>query len=386
MAGLYIHIPYCRKKCIYCDFYSGGARTARWDALVESFSKEMRLRACEISDRTINSIYFGGGTPSLMPSVFLDETMKNISSIFNFDKEKAEITIEANPEDISEKTLSEWRRIGFNRLSIGAESFNDAELEWMGRSHSAAQARDAVTLASRHFSNVTLDLIFGLPRQTADSWKHSVDTAIKLAPKHISAYSLMYEEKTALTRLRDERRVEEATETDSLSMFSYLTQRLSECGYVQYEISNYALPGFESRHNSAYWSGEPYLGIGPSAHSYDGNRTRRWNPADIKGYLDFFSGNKSGVRDNADSAPFFEYETLTTEELRDEMILTAMRTCKGIDIALFAERFGKASLDRLLSVASGQEKRGVLKIADGHISLTKKGIMVADSIILELAM
>ena len=359
MSSLYLHVPFCRRKCIYCDFYSVGERLADRESLVRKYLEEFDARRHEIP-LPAKTLYFGGGTPSLMPVEQLSALVEALSARGAIGESTTERTIEINPDDVTEDKAVAWSRLGFNRFSIGVQSFDDTLLRTIGRRHDAASARRAVETL-RPLGDVSLDLIFALPGQTMQQWRQTVAEAVALRPQHISAYALMYEEGTPLTRLRDNGTIREADDDIYLEMFSYLTDTLAAAGYRQYEISNYALPGHESRHNSAYWDGTPYLGLGPAAHSYDGRRTRRANPADIRRYLkhNFIT-------------PFFNQETLTDRELAEEYLLTRLRTARGIDLSDFQRRFPSLSADLLTRPLPTPD---LVAIENNRLHLTRAGIM-----------
>lgn len=372
MSSLYIHIPFCRSKCLYCDFYSRapqGLPAGIASRYIEALEIELDARADELS-QPIHTLYIGGGTPSMLSPDHIKQLGGMIGARFDLSKVK-EATIEANPDDISEEIVETWMNAGINRISIGVQSFVDSELLKCGRRHSAAKAHRAVEIASS-VGNVSLDLIFGLPGQTCESWKYSVDTAIELHPDHISAYSLMFEPDTAFTRLRDLGKLQPADDDTTLEMFEILRSTLSKAGYEQYEISNFAIPGKKSLHNSTYWSGRSYMGLGAAAHSYDGTRLRRANIADISAYIN-------------DPITSFTSETLSDEELREEYILTRLRTREGIDMHDYAERFGSDAYRRLMHSSIPSLNAGTLRLDDDRLHLTQAGILVSDAIILSLA-
>lgn len=388
-TSLYIHIPYCRSKCIYCDFYSGGERIAQWPRLLDALCCEMQLRKNELSVPP-SSIYIGGGTPSLMPVRILKSLVGKIKEIFGCEGMIEEFTIEVNPDDVTENSCEAWKDCGVTRVSMGVQSFHDNELSCIGRRHNSDCALKGFGILKNVFNNISIDLMFGLPNQSMESWKSTVETALSLAPSHISAYSLMFEEGTALTVLKNERRLLLPSEEDCIEMWNYLSERLAKAGYRQYEISNYSLPGMESLHNSRYWDGSPYLGIGPSAHSYDGARTRRFNPPDINGYLNCYSpftDDQVCTDEEAyGSKKFYNEEFLSDEELLEEMILTRMRTRNGIKLAEVEAQFGKDASERIMRNAAKHLLSGVLEEHKGSIALTKKGVMICDDIILDLAL
>lgn len=369
MSSLYVHVPFCRRKCIYCDFYSVGERLADWESLVRKYLEEFDARRGEIP-LPAKTLYLGGGTPSLMPVEQLSVLVEALSARGAIGESTTERTIEINPDDVTAEKAAAWQRLGLNRFSIGVQSFDDTLLHTIGRRHDAASARRAVETL-KPLGDVSLDLIFALPEQTVEQWRQTVAEAVALRPQHISAYALMYEEGTPLTRRRDNGTIREADDDTYLAMFSYLSDALAAAGYRQYEISNYALPGHESRHNSAYWDGTPYLGLGPAAHSYDGRRTRRANPADIRRYLSHDFTNR-----------FYTEETLTDSELAEEYLLTRLRTARGIDLSDFRQRFPALSVEALTKPL---HLPGLVAIEEGHLHLTKAGIMTSDAVILALA-
>lgn len=377
-CGIYVHVALCRSKCIYCDFYSEVCRPdTDWRQYVKTVLDEFKSRRGELAGMNEITIYIGGGTPSLLPPDLFAELMSGVRGIA-FDTVDSlkimETTMEVNPDDVSMDRAVMWKNAGVDRVSMGVQSLNDIELRRIGRRHNAVEAQNAYRVLADIFDNVSLDLMFGLPGQTLDSLSSTIDAFIKMHPQHISAYSLMYEERTALTRLRDAGKIEEADENLSVEMFRMINDRLKEAGYFRYEISNYALPGFESKHNSAYWKRTPYIGLGPSAHSFDGDRRRRWNVADNRKYM-------IGVG-NTDK--YFEIETLAEEEINEEVIMTGLRTSKGIDLEYYEETFGSEAKNRLLYNAANAIKSGLLECNEGCLRLTDTGVMVSDEIIVEL--
>ncbi len=376
-GGLYIHIAYCRKKCIYCDFFSAGERIADWHGYVDALCSEFRKRIIEMAC-PLRTVYFGGGTPSLMPA---DEFSRLCDFIKPYMGTVEEFTIEVNPDDVTEEKLEVWKKCGVNRLSMGIQSFDDKLLASIGRRHDALTAREAYKLARKYFDNISIDLMFGLPGHTLDMWKKDVAEAIRMRPEHLSAYSLMYEPSTVLTVLRDSGRVKEASEEISEQMFLFLIHQLKKAGYDHYEISNFALPGFRSIHNSSYWHQTPYLGLGPSSHSYDGQRKRKANRADIRGYLEYW--NKESSEQNK-SVPFYETEILTYEQLKEEYIMTRLRTREGIPLNDFRLRFGEEAFVRLIAKAQSLKKQGLILIDIDSVSLSESSILISDSIIVDL--
>lgn len=376
--GLYVHVAYCRRKCLYCDFFSAGARIADWLRYVDALISELNFRIKELPC-PLRTIYIGGGTPSLMPA---NEFEWLANALQPFLRDVEEFTLEANPDDISEDMLKTWKSGGVNRLSIGIQSFHNSILSAIGRRHNGKTAEDAYRLAQKYFDNISIDLMFGLPGQTLEMWQADIDKAISMHPQHISAYSLMYEPGTAITLLRDKGRVEEMPEEISREMFILLSNRLRDAGYEHYEISNYAIPGFRSRHNSSYWLQKPYLGIGPSAHSYNGDKVRRANGTDLNGYLHRWAPLKTDF----DRCYYtVEEEKLTQEELREEYVMTRLRTREGIPLDDFELRFGLDEKMTLLKKSENLIDENLLELRSGHLSLRESAIMMSDSIILDLA-
>lgn len=397
MAGIYVHIPFCKSKCIYCDFYSRPAVAPRWTALRVALQRELDHKLQNLPPSFADSpltLYFGGGTPSMMPpeefrllSYYIKESMRPLFP----NLEISEFTIEVNPDDVTPELSRIWRDCGVNRVSMGVQSLRDEELRVIGRRHSAQRARDAYDTLRRDFDNISLDLMFGLPTQSLESLAETLDGFIDMQPQHISAYSLTYEERTALWRLRDAGKIQEADEELSVEMFELITDRLRRAGYERYEISNYSLPGYRSRHNSAYWRGIPYIGLGPSAHSFDGQSLRTRNLPDTAAYIKYFE-NISNIRNisnisnipPASPASYFETERLSREELREEYILTSLRTVEGLSLAHYESAFGAAALRRLLRAARPHLAAATLRLSPASLVLTDSGVMISDEIILSL--
>lgn len=383
-SSLYIHIPYCRHKCIYCDFFSGGSSIADWNAFAAKVMEELDSRLGELTFPLI-SLYLGGGTPSLMPADTLSELFSGLksrlpelnenSNFINDSRNKSpEITLEVNPEDVTPQNIENWKNCGINRISVGVQSFSDDILKFIGRKHSAEQSRRALRLLSEEFGNVSADLIFGLPGQSMKSFADDLDFIIKSGIRHISCYSLMFEPGTALYELRRQHRLDEADEGLSRDMYTLLSQHLNEAGYRHYEISNFAIPGYESLHNTGYWTGRQYLGLGPSAHSFDGKNTRRANPWKLKEYLNH------DFRTNT----FYAEEKLTRQECIEESIMLGLRMDSGINIVDFNERFGSDEYKILLKKAIPMIDKGFLILTPSALKLTGKGVMISDNIISSL--
>lgn len=385
VGALYIHVPYCQRKCIYCDFFSGGVRIADWDALTTAYINEFTQRQQELQqNHTFRTIYIGGGTPSLMPPRHFRTITQTLYKKILGDK-VSEFTIEVNPDDVTLDKVKVWKDSGVNRISVGVQSFNNSELKFIGRRHDVKKTVDAVELLKDHFENISIDLMFGIPGQTMQTWEESIDRALQLAPTHISAYSLMYEPGTALTILRNKGMIREIEEDLSLLMAQMLADWLHDEGFRQYEISNFAKPGYQSIHNTAYWERHPYLGLGPSAHSYDGRCIRRFNPPKIKEYIDFFVKSRTDKSTGPEDTPYFyETEVLTEREKREEAVMLALRTVKGLNINDFSKEFGAEECSILLNDAKKWIESGDLIRMEDYIRINPKKLMVSDSILSDL--
>lgn len=369
--GIYLHFPFCRSRCIYCDFYSTTLGEDVMVKYVRALEREMSLRRQFIKGTRVHTIYIGGGTPSLLPAHLLKELFEAISQHFTIDAD-AEVTIEANPDDVTQEWLKGLSDTPVNRISMGAQTFNDQLLHLLRRRHNARQTIDAVEVCKEAgITNISLDLIYGLPGQTFENWQHDVQLALSLGIKHLSAYALSVEPGTPLASSPFTGELEGVRyEELSRKMYDHLMSATKQAGFLHYEISNFAKPGYHSRHNSSYWQGTPYLGLGAGAHSYDGKRTRRANLPDIKAYIE---------RLNAQDAPN-ETEELNDEELYNEFIMTRLRTSKGIPLNELSEE------DRqyCLALAEPHMKHRLLHIQDEHLRLTKEGILTSNDIISDL--
>lgn len=374
-TGLYIHIPFCSQKCIYCDFYSISTKIIEWQNFSNALLNEFRVRKSEVVEK-ISTIYIGGGTPSLLPIDILIELISNLKAEAGKLWQPTEFTIEVNPDDVNTNLIENYLNIGVDRISMGIQSFNDIELTTIRRRHNSEQIYQAFNCLSA-IKNKSIDLIFGLPYQTLNSWKLSIDKAIDLRPQHISAYSLMYEEGTTIYLMRQQGKIVETDDELSSEMFQLLADKLKKAGYLQYEISNFALPGYESKHNSSYWTGKPYLGLGPAAHSYNGESKRMANPSNVSAYINHF-------KNKVYSTPFFIEEYLSDNDRYNEYVMTRLRTSKGINLIEFQNKFATKFYDYFISMAEQHIEIGNLKLYDNTIYLTNKGILISDSIFSDL--
>ena len=365
MAGLYVHIPFCSSRCVYCGFYSTTGLELR-EKYVKAVCKEITTR---VSKDPISTIYLGGGTPSQLSIEQLGSILTTIY-IYNKVKGTSETTIEANPDDINMEFAKDLIAMGVNRISMGAQTFNDERLKFLHRRHNASQVTDAVkTLQQAGFSNISIDLMYGFPGQTLDEWKADIDKALALDVEHISTYCLMYEEGTPLYQMLEQGKVSEIDEELEREMYYTLIDRLESAGYEHYEISNFALPGYRSRHNSSYWKGIPYIGIGAAAHSFDKN-TRSWNVADIHKYIE---GIEQGKR-------LYEEEMIDADTSYNDTITVALRTKEGLDISTLPDYQRKYCIANAKHHIDAQ----LLSLENNHLALTREGLFVSDMIMSDL--
>lgn len=372
MAGLYIHIPFCAKRCLYCDFFSNTEmkyKTPYLDALI----REMEQRKAHLEGERLETIYFGGGTPSQLAPADFERLFEAIYRHFDAG-DCREITLEANPDDMTPAYAAAIARLPFNRISMGVQSFAEADLAFLNRRHTARQAIEAVeNCRAAGIDNLSIDLIYGLPGQTEAGWEANLRQALALGVPHLSAYHLIYEEGTALYKLKEAGKVQPVAEETSLRFFNLLIDRLTAAGYLHYEISNFARPGSLSQHNSAYWTGKKYLGLGPSAHSYN-RKERQWNVASLPAYL-------KGI---AAGQPDVEKEPLDARTRYNDYIITGLRTMWGIDLAFIQTEFGREMRlygERQAAAFVGQ---GLLRRRDDTLVLSREGIFVSDGIMSDL--
>ncbi len=371
MAGIYIHIPFCKTKCTYCDFYSK-TDFSQQSELVRAMMLEIRQRKDYLTE-SVSTIYFGGGTPSVLSVAEIDTLLKTLFSTFDVEKE-AEITLEANPDDLSLEYLTELRKTGVNRLSMGVQSFDDEQLKAIHRRHSAQTALDSITTTQKAgFDNISIDLIYGLPGQSLQSWKSQVDKATQLRVQHLSAYGLTYEEGTPLWRQMKAGKITPADDEMMIEMYNYLIKTLGENGFEQYEISNFARHGLRSRHNSSYWKQQPYIGIGPAAHSFDGD-SRQWNISSVTKYCKQILNKET----------YFEKEILTLQDKYNDFVMVSLRTIEGINLEDLREIFGEKLYEHCVKSAENHLKNHKLCIKDDFLRLTSDGIMISDKIIVDL--
>lgn len=377
MNSLYIHIPFCQSRCIYCDFYSTTFGQDVMASYVDALEREMhqRRRSESFADQhkdkctRVHTIYIGGGTPSLLPAALLHRLFEAVNRNFTID-EGAEVTIEANPDDVTMEWVRGLEGTPVNRVSMGAQTFNDKLLGLIGRRHDSRQTIEAVgNLKAAGIGNISIDLIYGLPGQTFEGWRSDVEMALSLGVKHLSAYALSVEPGTPLDSSPLKKELEgERYEELTLRMYDHLMSETGKAGFLHYEISNFALPGFHSRHNSSYWQSVPYLGLGAGAHSYDGKRTRRANLPDLRAYI--------GATDDVPH----ETERLSDDDLYNEFVMTRLRTSLGIPLGELSE----VNRRYCLSMAEPHLRRNLLHVRDERLCLTKEGIFTSNDIISDL--
>jgi len=372
MAGIYVHIPFCTKLCYYCDFYFSLSLNNVED-VVYCIANELIARKEYLNNLPISTLYFGGGTPTVLPVAQLEkiiQTIKNNYSTLNLE----EITVEANPDDLTQEYCHALIAAGFNRISIGIQSFNDVDLILMNRRHTAEEAKNAVRNAQlAGFLNITIDLIYGLPNQTLAAWLQNINKALELNVQHISAYHLTIEPKTRFGNLNKKGELIEMPDEESLEQFKILRKTLLKNGFEHYEISNFCKPGFQSKHNSSYWSGVQYLGVGPSAHSFNGTN-RQWNIANNLRYIKAIK----------DGSPEFMIEELSPNNQINEYLLTSLRMIKGMQMNLFVDKFGNKTLKTVLQNAERWIDSGYLINSGNALYFSENGLFVSDQIISDL--
>lgn len=381
MSGIYIHIPFCKQACHYCDFHFSTSLKKK-EEMVLALAKEIGLRKNEFKDEVIETIYFGGGTPSILTiddlRFLIDEVFRNYNVI-----ENPEITVEANPDDLISNVLSsraqlrdfyeEYRSLGINRLSIGIQSFFEDDLKLMNRAHNSAEAKKCLEMASKYFDNISIDLIYGVPNMSKEKWLQNIDTALSFNVPHISSYALTVEPKTALHTLIQKGIIPQPDDEVAQEHFHLLVDKLEENGFIHYELSNFGKEHYFSKNNSSYWLGKKYIGIGPSAHSYDGI-SRSWNVSNNSLYLKSIAENQLPS----------ETETLTKTDRYNEYVMTGLRTIWGISLDRIEKEFGKTYLDYLNQQAAKYIEDHLLFVDENILRTTKSGKFLSDGIASDL--
>ncbi len=370
-AGIYIHIPFCKSRCTYCDFYTL-TNESRIETFADSLCKEIKFRKDEIHE-PVKTVYFGGGTPSRLSEQHFENIFNYLFSNFKIDP-AAEITVEANPDDLSSEYIQMLSHLPVNRLSIGIQSFDDGELKFLSRRHTASQAINAVKRCQMHgFNNISIDLMYGLPGQTTKIWEQNLKQATSLDIQHLSAYHLIYEEKTRMYSMLKAGKIHPVDEEVSTAMFSMLIDWMKQHNFIHYEISAFAKEGYFSRHNTSYWKGNKYIGLGPAAHSFDGEN-RSWNVASLNRYI---NGIESGV-------PERNSEHLSLNEKYNEFILTGLRTMWGIDMVELRLLFGNKLYSYCIENAEKYVSKKLLSVEGYNMKLTREGIFISDGIMSDL--
>ncbi|PLW93865.1 MAG: coproporphyrinogen III oxidase [Marinilabiliales bacterium] len=375
MAGIYIHIPFCKQKCHYCNFYTVISQKYR-DGFISAILKELEQRKNYLNDKHINTVYFGGGTPSMLSVSEIGLIIDKIDMLFMLNKD-AEITLEANPDDLDQNKIRELKNeTRINRLSIGVQSFNDDDLQYLNRVHTGTQALKSIEVALYEgFHNMTIDLIYGIPTLTDQQWLNNLDTFFRFDLPHLSSYALTVEPKTVLNTLIEKRKMQAISENQTVRHFEVLLEQIEKQQYTHYEISNFAKEGYYSKHNSIYWLGGHYLGIGPSAHSFNGV-SLQWNVANMKQYVEF---EKTGTT-------VLEKEVLSKEQQFNEYVMTSIRTSWGCDTEHIQNVFGDAFISNLTSLISRFIDDGRVEKKGPIYYLTNKGKLHADGIAAALFM
>lgn len=373
MSGIYIHIPFCKQACHYCDFHFSTSLKKKNEVLL-ALKKEIELRKDELDNTTIETIYFGGGTPSILEYNEIRDLIDCIYAYFEV-SENPEITLEANPDDLSKNQIEHLSRTSINRLSIGIQSFFEEDLKLMNRAHNGLEAQKCLEDAKTHFQNISIDLIYGIPNRTEEHWLANIETALSFDVPHISAYALTVEPKTALAHFISEGKIANVDDEQAEQQFHLLVERLNKNDFVNYEISNFGKEGFFSKNNTAYWQGKPYLGIGPSAHSFDGKK-RGWNVRNNSKYIKSLKENKLPI----------EYEMLSERDRYNEYIMTGLRTIWGVSLRKISNDFGPTFEEYLKKQSEKYVQQHLLFWDDEILLATKKGKFLADGIASDLFM
>lgn len=371
MSGIYIHIPFCKQACHYCDFHFS-TNLKKKEEMVLALAKEIQLRKNEFQDEIVETIYFGGGTPSILSiedlRFLIDEVYRNYKVV-----ENPEITVEANPDDLTENRIIELSKNKVNRLSIGIQSFFEDDLKMMNRAHNVEEAKKCLEIATQYFDNISIDLIYGVPQMSNEKWLQNIETALSFGVPHISSYALTVEPKTALHSFIQKGIIPQPDDEVAQEHFQILVDKLSENGFIHYELSNFGKENYFSKNNSSYWLGKKYIGIGPSAHSYDG-KNRCWNVSNNSLYIKSIQENKLPI----------EIETLTKTDRYNEYIMTGLRTIWGVSLERIEQEFGKTYLDYLNKQAAKFIEDHLLFVDENILRTTKKGKFLSDGIASDL--
>lgn len=372
MFGIYLHIPFCKSKCAYCNFFSL-VTEKKMDDYVSALKKEIINRKSYLGDDVVKTIYFGGGTPSLLPIKYVDEILELLHENYNI-VSNPEVTLEINPDTIDKDKMLALKYLGVNRMSVGIQSFNDDDLRYLGRRHDSRHALQVLDdLSGVGFDRITLDLIYGMPTLTEEKWNHNLDIFFSTGISHLSAYALTVEPKTILGQKIEKEELQEVSEEDTIRHYNILVERTKENGFEHYEISNFAKEGCRSQHNSIYWQDVKYLGLGPSAHSYDGN-SRQWNVSNLTKYIQLVE----------DSGEYYEKEILALDDKFNEYVMTSLRTSWGCNVDKIERDYGESYAHNFLKNVKKYLDSGIMLMKDNNFLLTDEGMLFADGIAAEL--
>jgi oxygen-independent coproporphyrinogen-3 oxidase len=370
MSGIYIHIPFCKQACHYCDFHFS-TQLGKKEAMVQAIAKELVLRKSEVDD-VVETIYFGGGTPSVLSNEEIEFLIQTVYDHYKV-MDRPEVTLEANPDDLSNHRIIQLSNSPINRLSIGIQSFFDEDLKLMNRAHNASEAEKCIQEATKYFDNITIDLIYGIPGMDNDRWKANIQKALDFGLPHISSYALTVEPRTVLQKFIEKGVVSDVDDEQAQEQFYILVDMLEAHGFVNYETSNFGKPGFFSKNNTAYWLGITYVGVGPSAHSFDG-KNRSWN----------IRNNPTYIKKITEDVLPMEIETLSQSDRYNEAVMTGLRTIWGVSLEKIEKEFGPDYLGYLNQQAQKYREQGLLQLVDGKLLTTKKGKFLVDGIASDL--
>lgn len=381
MSGIYLHIPFCKSKCAYCNFFSL-VTEKKIDDYVLALKKEIINRKSYLGDDVVKTIYFGGGTPSLLPVKYVDEILELLHKNYNIIS-NPEVTLEINPDTIDKDKMLALKHLGVNRMSVGIQSFNDDDLRYLGRRHDSRHALQVLDdLSSVGFDRITLDLIYGMPTLTEEKWNHNLDIFFSTGISHLSAYALTVEPKTILGQKIEKEELQEVSEEDTIRHYNILVERTKENDFEHYEISNFAKEGCRSQHNSIYWQDVKYLGLGPSAHSYDGD-SRQWNVSNLTKYIQFVNAD-IGTDADTDMGRYYEREILSKEDKFNEYVMTSLRTSWGCNVEKIERDYGKSYAHKFLKNIKKYLDSGIMLMKDNNFILTDEGMLFADGIAADL--
>ena len=381
MSGIYLHIPFCKSKCAYCNFFSL-VTEKKIDDYVLALKKEIINRKSYLGDDVVKTIYFGGGTPSLLPVKYVDEILELLHKNYNIIS-NPEVTLEINPDTIDKDKMLELKHLGVNRMSVGIQSFNDDDLRYLGRRHDSRHALQVLDdLSGVGFDRITLDLIYGMPTLTEEKWNHNLDIFFSTGISHLSAYALTVEPKTILGQKIEKEELQEVSEEDTIRHYNILVERTKENGFEHYEISNFAKEGCRSQHNSIYWQDVKYLGLGPSAHSYDGD-SRQWNVSNLTKYIQFVNSD-TDLDTDTDMGRYYEREILSKEDKYNEYVMTSLRTSWGCNVDKIERDYGKSYAHNFLENIKKYLDSGIMLMKNNNFILTDEGMLFADGIAADL--